>query len=204
TIRYQSAQGNGGTTMSLVVDSGMIRSSSSAMVLGVPNFDAETAADGKPAIAAGTIAYDKLSYSSDLGVRTIRFVVGGKQIPEGRAISYSKHDPEAYVLGFRHQDPEFNALVPSMAVYDEVRGVKSLSVRGWQFKYDFKDSLSAYADGLMSINGTFAVQLSTVPEAPEFPTAVKTFKPAEVFEIYYVVDNALVITDKSFTWTPVF
>lgn len=203
-VRYQSAQGNGGTTMSLNVDSGMIRSASSAMVLGVPNFDAATAADGKPPLAPGSTVYDKLSYSSDLGVRTMRFVVGGKQIPEGRAISYSKYDPEAYVIGMRHQDPENNAFVPSMAVYDETRAVKGLSCRSWQFVYTFKDSLSAYADGLMSINGTFSVQLSTVPEAPEFPTAVRTFRPSEIFEIFYVVDNALVITDKSFTWTPVF
>jgi hypothetical protein len=203
-LRFQSCQGNGGTTMSLNVDSGMIRSASSAMVLGVPNFDAGTAADGKPPLAAGSTVYDKLSYSSDLGLRTIRFVVGGKQIPEGRAISYSKYDPELFVLGFRMQNPENNAFVPSMAVFDDTRAVKGLSVRGFQARYDFKDSLSAYGDGLMSINGTFSVQLSTVPEAPEFPTAVRTFKPAEVFEIYWVQDNILVITDRSFSWTPVF
>lgn len=204
TIRYQSAQGNGGSTMSLVLDTGMVRSVSSAMVLGRPNFDAANAAAGKPDLAAGSTVYDKLSYSSDLGIRTARFYVGSRPIPEGKAISYSPNDPEMYVLGFRHENPENNAFVPSLYVYDSTCAVKGLSTRGWQFRFDFRDSLSAYADGLMSINGTFSIQISSVPEAPEFPTSVVTFKPDQVFECYYVVDQALVITDTGFSWTPVF
>ncbi|KAJ3025147.1 hypothetical protein HK097_006746, partial [Rhizophlyctis rosea] len=203
TLNYQSCQGNSGSQVTFNVDCGMARSISSALLLGRPNFDAPDAASGQPEFGVGSTVYDKLSYSSDLGIRSLRFTVNGKMMPEGKGISYSKYDPELYCLSFRHIEPGRNAYVPSTYLFDNAATVNGLSCRGWQMRWQFSDVLSTYADALASVNGTFGIVCSTVPEPPQYPKSVKVFKPDVELEIYYIVDQALVISETNVDWTPV-
>ncbi|KAJ3045990.1 hypothetical protein HK097_001067 [Rhizophlyctis rosea] len=215
TIKYQSFQGNGSSQITLNIDTGLARSISSVLLLGKPNYnstdDAYKAAKLQKVLISGagtpTSPYvynpiDPLSYSSDLGVRQIHFTSGTKRIPE-RPISYHPKDPEMYVLAFRHQDPENAAMVPSMHTFDDVRSVNGCSVRGWQFPYNFKDSLAAYGDGLTSINGQFSIVLTTQPAPPDFASPPAVFNTGETFEVFFVLDKVLRISDAGIEITPV-
>ena len=194
TVRYQAFQGNNSSSFTMQVDSGILKSVSSVLVLGnesAPTLPVET-------------RVDKLSYSSDMGIRAISFSVGGKQIPEGKPISYSPLDPEAYVLNFRGRDYENMAFVPSMHLYDAAALVGSQMARGFQFRFSLKDSLSAYADGLTSLTGTFGVTVSTVPAAPDFSSGTPaTLSNANSLEVYYVTDQILEISAGGVRLTPV-
>jgi hypothetical protein len=205
TIRWQTFQGNNGNQFTMNVDSQVVKSVSSIVVLGNNTTKMANTASRK---------IDKLSYSDDLNIRTIRFSVGGKVFPELKGISYNKHDPEAYVLGFRHNDLDNLAFVPSMRLYNQeatiadLGGSSSLIARGWQFRFSFKDALSAYGDGLTTFGGNFGITVSTIPDAPDFLATVdpstSTFSTANSFDVYYVTDQVLEISNTRVRVTPVF
>ncbi|KAJ3025807.1 hypothetical protein HDV00_012392 [Rhizophlyctis rosea] len=197
TVSYQAFQGNNSSSFTMQVDSGIVKSVSSVMVLGNnPNPDIS-------GVTGGTTV-DKLSYSDDMGIRSISFNVAGKNIPESKPISYSVYDPELFALGFRSRDSENLSFVPSMHVFDYARAIGSSVARGWQFRFSLKDSLSAYGDGLSSLTGTFNITVSTVPSAPDFNSgAPATLANNTSFDVYYVVDQVLEISAGGVRMTPV-
>lgn len=192
TVRYQSYQPTNSSSFTMTVDTGLVRSISSVLVCGNDPTKTNT---------------DKLNYSSDLGIRTISFSVGGKRIPEGKAISYhARNDPELYVLGFRGRDFENMAFVPSMYLFDEEAsaGPGGTTVRGWQFRFNLKNVLSGYGDGLSVLSGAFAINVSTVPEAPDFLGAAPTALGADKsLDVWFVTDQVAEISANGFRLTPV-
>ncbi|KAJ3028164.1 hypothetical protein HDV00_010614 [Rhizophlyctis rosea] len=194
-VRYQAFQTNNSSSFTITVDSGIVKSVSSVLLVGN-----NTAADPG---AGNTI--DKLSYSDDMGIRAISFNVAGKKIPEGKAISYSVNDPELYTLGFRHSDAGNLAFVPSMYLFDSAKAVGSSVARGWQFRFSLKDSLSAYGDGLSTLTGTFGITVSTVPEGADFlKGAPATMGNANSFDVFYVTDQTMEISAGGVRITPVY
>ena len=193
TVKYQAFQGNNSSSFTLQVDSGVAKSISSVLLLGN---------NANVTAGAGT-TIDKLSFSDDMGIKTIRFNVGGRSIPEGKGISYNFTDPEAYVLNFRGRDVENMAFVPSMYLYDNARTIGNSAAKGWQFRFSLKDSLSAYGDGLSTLTGTFGITVSSVPEAPEFSTAPATFSNASSLDVFHVTDQVLEISAGGIRLTPV-
>jgi hypothetical protein len=203
TIRWQTFQGNNGNQFTMNIDSQVVKSVSSIVVLGN---------NAAKMLNTGIRKVDKLSYSDDLDIRTIRFSVGGKVFPDLKGISYSKNDPEAYVLGFRHNDLDNLAFVPSMRLYNEegiiesFGGTTDLVARGWQFRFSFKDALSAYGDGLTTLSGNFGITVSTIPDAPDFlpPGPQPTLAIGNSFDVFYVTDQVLEISSSRVRVTPVF
>ena len=205
-VRSQSFQGNNSTSTTLTIDSGLARSISSVMVLGNKQLKADVVGDKPetivPAVpkddanfvaASPAGAYvDKLSYSVPLGVRNISFRSGGKQVPDFQGISYSPLDPMAYIMGFRHTSPEQLTQVPSMQLYDNPQSLGGAVCQSWQFRFNFKQSISAFGDGLSTPGGNFQVVLTSIPPAPEMllPSATPpTFGESDNFEVYYSTDN---------------
>lgn len=190
SVRYQSYQPTNSTSFSMTVDSGVVKSVSSILVCG---------RDPSKTFA------DKLSYSSDLGIRSISFSVAGKRVPEGKAISYYQHDPELYVLGFRGRDFENMAFVPSMDLFDHESTIGTATlVRGWQFRLSLKDVLSAYGDGLSTLTGSFQINLSTIPEGPDYlATEPAKLEAEKSFDVWYVTDQVMEISANGLTLTPV-
>ena len=167
----------------MTIDSGIVKSVSSVLVLGNKTLRAVVGQN-----------VDQLAYSDDMGIRSIYFQVGGRRIPEGRAISYSKDDPELYVLGFRHQDPANISQVPSMRLFDNEGLIGNSRARGWQFRFDLRDALSGYADGLQMITGSFSVNVSTLPESPKFlSTPPAPLTDNNSLECFYFTDQVMEI-----------
>ena len=189
TVRYQSYQPTNSSSFTMTVDSGLVRSISSVLPCG-----------NDPSVTDA----DKLNYSTDLGIRTISFGVGGKRIPEGRAIWYSPNDPELYVLGFRGRDFENMAFVPSTHLFAAKGTIGSTKARGWQCRFNLKDVLSGYGDGLSVLTGAFQINVSTIPEAPDFLNATPDPLGADKnFDLYYVTDQVAEISASGFRLTPV-
>jgi len=200
TIRYQSYQPTNSSSFTMTIDSGVVRSVSSILVCGNDTKKTHT---------------DKLNYSTDLGIRSISFSVGGKRIPEGKAISYSINDPELYVLGFRGRDYESMCFVPSTYLFDEERLTSDVPgatageggakvVRGWQFRFNLKDALSGYGDGLSTLTGSFQINVSTIPESPDFLSETPPALGAESsLDVWYVTDQVAEISASGFKLTPV-
>lgn len=203
TVRHQSYQPTNSSSFVMTVDSGIVKSVSSVLVCGNDPDRTDT---------------DKLNFSSDLNIRSIYFTVAGKRVPENGGISYSKTDPELYVLGFRGRQKDQISFVPSTYLFDN-EGVTgewtgatppsagvdgNRAVRGWQFRFDMRDALSGFADGLSTLTGSFQINVSTVPEGPDYLlTAPEVLKASKSFDLWYVTDQVLEISANGLRLTPV-
>ena len=96
------------------------------------------------------------------------------------------------------------AFVPSTCLFDAEGIVGSTKARGWQFRFNLKDILSGYGDGLFVLTGAFQLNVSTVPEAEGFFDATLDALGADKnFDLYYVTDQVAEISASGFRLTPV-
>ncbi len=192
-VRSQTYSPSASNRFTMRIESGVAKSISSVMVVGTNNDLSHR---------------DELSHSDSLGIRTINMEVDGRNLFD-TGISYSKDDPESYVLCQRWQHGLSAYSVPSVHLYDkegfygsaitpgmadaayvtattrdatatkDFPAADTRAVKGWNWQFDLRDTVSSFGEGMTVASGYFNIVLNTQPVIPDATPNIPNLDPSK-------------------------